>query len=148
LIPLPDARRIWNCKEVNPKNVYQECGDEIYQDPKTKLVLNFRDCKGGLKGERHECPYRVGGKHHHFEPLSAIKIEQQHREKFCIICMDTYDSIRMPLCPHCFRLECRKCKNLQSWIAGNGMICFVCGGQCDIRQIWNRYQMLYGKYEY
>jgi hypothetical protein len=123
-LPLPNARNIWKCTNKNPNNAYQTCNQEIYKDEKDGLVKNFKDGHGGIRGKRHECPYRVGSPQHHTGPKDGNwkRYWFEHNEKMenlpCGLCGEKFNSIKMPVCPNCYKQKCRKCESEQQWISG------------------------------
>jgi len=175
MFDLPYARKEFPCKNKR-KDGPGLCDQIIYKD-KDGLVKNISDGRGGIRGKRHICPDRVGTKFHHFSELDKKKVEYSLRHKLCSECLNEYDSIRCPLCPTCFKLECSKCGTLRTWINNERLIvrkldqgqdvisytivedimkpkidnelCKVCGDRgMSVRQVWNSYQRLYGKYEF
>ena len=132
-LPLPGARSIWNCKNKAPDG--KECYQEIFKD-EDGLVKNFKDGWGGIKGERHICPYRVGSAQHHTGPKDGNwkKYWHEHNESMenlpCGLCGEKFNSNKMPVCPNCYKQECRKCHALQQWISGDDIEmnkCRSCG---------------------
>lgn len=124
------------------------CGQEIFiekQADGTFKITNAKKGRGGVVGEEHKC-HNTG--FHGYEPLNRMKIDYADQHKFCGDCLQEFNSDVMPLCPNCFKLQCRKCGNLQVWVAGKGINCFQCGETCDVRQVWNAYQRLYGAYQW
>jgi hypothetical protein len=151
MIPLPHAKQEFRCR--NKDNQGRQCDQRIYQSDIKKfrsgkgMVLNAENGRGGFRNDPHVCPDRVGSNYHkgdHFFNKFEYKLKQQY--KTCPECATSFNSEVMVLCPNCFKLECRKCENLQSWIIGGGRECFNCGGLCDVRQVFTAYQRLYGKY--
>ena len=121
MIPLPNARREWPCK--NKDRQARECGQMIYQSDTQKfrsgknMVLNAADGRGGKRGDPHVCPDRVNSYFHkgdHFFNKFEYNIHQQN--KFCGYCCQYHDATILPLCPTCFKLMCSSCSNLQTWI--------------------------------
>ncbi len=89
----------------------------------TKSGLYLKDGKW-LQKEREWTP----------EMLRTYNWHQQHMP--CTFCGGIFNKEKSPLCPSCFRLECRDCGNLQQWInIQPSFICNVCEGMCDVRQI-------------
>lgn len=148
---LPYARKIFKCGQViidnevtiDPK---KGCGQEIFKD-KDGLVKNLKDdvTRGGLHNERHICPNRVGSQFHHFEPINMRSYDWHEQHKTCVICALVFNSQRMPLCPHCFKLKCRSCGNLQSWTSKHGALCFKCKGKTDVQQVFWSFMRLENK---
>ena len=142
---LPAARKTWRCGEkwidgelrLDLKN---GCGQDIYQSNSEKfqsgkyMICNLREGPGGPANMKHVCPNRVGSEFHHFEPIN-IREYDYHQQNYPCPCGMVYNKEVFPICPQCMRLECRKCGNLQHWVAGKGLACFQCGAQCDPRSV-------------
>src|SRR4029078_6665979 len=180
MLELPNRRKEWNCGvywENGERRVKEDgCEQLVYRSSTKKylsgkfMVLNSVNGVGGKAHEMHKCPKWAA-------KVNLKRIEEKLRHKGCMDCLQEYDSIRCPLCPHCFKLECSKCGNLRTWInneriflkakdIGNNMnswtahidtskpeidnsVCPACGNiGMDVRQVWNAYQRLYGKYQF
>jgi hypothetical protein len=130
---LPPTRNEFPCKNKRTTGAGL-CDQMIYKDDKDGLVKNMADGRGGLRDERHLCPERVGSKFHHYDEVNMREYDYQQRNFPCP-CGIVYNKEVFPICPSCMRLECRKCGNLQNWLAHLGIFCFVCGAQCDPRSV-------------
>jgi hypothetical protein len=156
LFSLPTARNEWQCGQtwVNGELIIDPdkgCGQWIYESDEKfesgkNMIKNSRDGPGGLRDMKHKCPNRVGSIFHKADNFFS-KLEYRYHQQYftCSICAQTFNKEMCPLCPTCFKMECRKCGNLQTWIAGQGIECFNCGGKCDVRQVFFSYERLYGK---
>ena len=136
MFTLPPPRDEWDCKD---------CGDRIYRSRTLKYssgkykILNANNSPRGKRDEEH----------HHIEPVN-MREYNYHQEHFpCVLCGYTYNKEKCPICPTCFKLQCRKCPHLQTWIlllGRDNQICDVCGAQgMDVYQVFHSYDRLYGK---
>ena len=117
------------------------CGQDIYQSNDKKfesgkyMILNMRDGVGGYRHMKHVCPKRVGSKFHHYEKINMREYDWHQQNYPCSICGTIFNKEVYPLCPTCMKLECRRCGNLQHWVVGKGLDCFLCGERCDPRSV-------------
>jgi hypothetical protein len=136
MMNLPPPRREWRCKEKNKKtNV--PCNQRLYQDERQvhasgkKKILNAENGRGGRRGEPHVCPDRLDGFGDHTNRNVNWLLYHYHQEHLaCGYCGEKYNSYKNPLCPICYRLECRKCGNRQQWIVlepWQPTTCSACG---------------------
>ena len=138
---LPPGRREWQCGEYweNGEKKFRDDGCEqwIYQSDTRKfrsgkgMVLNSRDGPGGKKEDPHVCPKRVGSKWHRADNFFN-KMEYRYHQQYkgCPSCAQTFNNEVYPLCPTCFKLQCRKCPSMQIWIVQkdhDNWKCLACG---------------------
>jgi hypothetical protein len=179
MFSMREPRKMKKCRTKRKKGMgncdqlIYESETETYRSGKHK-ILNGENGRGGNRDEPHVCPDRLDSEFDHTNRnINWNEYEYHLRHKTCVICLDEFDSIRNPLCSHCFALECRKCGNRQQWINNereqykrnkfgqivlvkdeslpiiNNDKCNKCGAiGLDVHQIWNRYQILFGKYDF
>lgn len=99
------------------------------------MILNDRDGKGGKAHDPHVCPNRVNSIHHKANNYWS-KLEHQYHQQYypCMTCAQTFNKEVYPLCPTCFKLECRRCGNLQHWLTNPKHKSFVCNC-CDYEEM-------------
>ncbi len=94
------------------------------------------------------------GKFYNTRPVEPIKIREydyHQMNMMCIECARTFNKLIYPLCPSCWKMECRSCGDKVPWRANvEGNKCFKCGriGARDPVHLWNSYNRLYGKREF
>lgn len=151
MIPLPPVRDKNKspcpvCKSSNCFEHCNKCGTDIYfkkndygryvcMEVKTQ---DYHKCIGKAKSDP-EFDVQAW--------LKEYKLYLYHQEHYmCVECAREYNHSVYPLCPSCWKNECRECGNRQAWISNkNSMVCNICSSKCDPVHVWNAYNRLYGK---
>lgn len=151
-----ERRDIWKCQNKDPNDWTHKCEQEIYKN-REGLVVNLKDGIGGLAGKRHICPFRVGSAQHHTGPKDGnwkrywYEWEEKQKKLPCGLCGEKFNSLRMPVCPNCYKQECRKCHAQQQWISGEGIElnkCRSCGhDRLDVIETFYYRKKLSGNFE-
>lgn len=146
---LPNARVEFPCKNKR-QNGPGNCDQMLYQSDKRKfasgkyMVLNAEDGRGGKRDDPHVCPDRVGSKFHKVNKVNMLEYRWHLQHMPCTHCGGIFNQEKMPLCPTCYKLECRKCGNRQTYIVieeHDSTMCTQCGGNCDVIKV-----VRYGKW--
>jgi len=130
-----------------------EQGDAVYETNKygKKVRVTFEE-----DYSIHRC-MQQGTKDGKFyavnqEPVNKLKYDYHQQNYTCMECTRPFNKLVYPLCPSCWKMECRSCHNKQSWIYKEGIEqnkCFNCGNnRLDPVHVWNSYQRCWGKYQY
>jgi hypothetical protein len=152
MIPLPPIRdKNKNpcpvCKSSNCFEHCNKCGTDIYFK-KNDYGGRYR-CMEVKTQDTHRC--RGNAKSDPDFDVAAwlkeyAKYNESQKNYMCMECARAYNKLVYPLCPSCWKNECRECGNRQSWIINkDSMNCNVCGSMCDPVHVWNAYNRLYGK---
>ena len=135
----PTARRSWKCGDVwdKERREYVDsgkgCRQEIYQSLTEKFpsgkpkIKNLKDGRGGKAGEDHLC-HNTG--FHGYDPTWKAKYRKAQENLPCGLCGEKYNAFKMPVCPNCYKQECRVCHARQQWVFGEGIemnTCRSCG---------------------
>ncbi len=138
------------------------CDKKIYwnhqvRHKKTRRCLPLEnEYVAGITPVRHQC-MKDGTKTGEFLDKYGNKIKMvnmreydyHQRHYMCIECAREYNKLVYSKCPSCWKKECRKCGNKQSYIyrkAEDLNKCFKCGyDRLDPDHVWSAYARLYGK---
>jgi len=144
MIPLPAARKIWKCgtrwENGELIDTGKGCGQRIYQSDKEKFpsgkykIKNDEDGRGGKRGEDHKC-HNTG--FHVTKEINPLEHDYKIAHTFCGVCCNEFNALVLPVCPTCFKLECRHCGNRQTWISGkDNNHCSQCKDRPELRQVF------------
>jgi len=108
------------------------------------------------KVKREERYYKLEGELVKFYPLSNEEMQEWNVEKrkynyhqqhyMCMECSREYNREIFPLCPSCWKMECRKCHAKVPWRANKETYCVECGhDRRDAVHVWCASFRLYGK---
>lgn len=141
---LPNTRSSIRCgyKWDNNTQEYYDigkgCGQLIFlekqQNGKWKIT-NAENGRGGKRGEHHKC-HNTG--FHKVEKVNMLEYRWHMQHTTCVHCGCIHDAEKFPLCPNCYKLECRKCGNRQEWIDNQRVTVKVIGhrGEDPELNVW------------
>jgi hypothetical protein len=79
--------------------------------------------------------------------MRKYSYKQQHF--MCIECAREFNKEIYPLCPSCWKMECRQCHARVPWRANKESYCVDCGNEKrDAVHVWRSMYRLYGKPKY
>lgn len=156
---LPGQRKIWRCgwrwENGEEIDTGKGCGQWICQSLTEKFpsgkykIKNLKDGRGGKAGEDHKC--HNTGFHEVKDPAWAKKYEISQSRLPCTLCGERYNANKMPICPNCFKQQCRSCGALQQWIFGEGIElnkCRTCGhSELDVVETFYARKKLYSNFK-
>lgn len=143
----PAARRSWRCGDVWDKDRQdyvdsgKGCRQEIYRDIKEKFpsgkykIKNLKDGRGGKAGEDHLC-HNTG--FHEYDHTWKAKYNKAQENLPCSLCGEKFNALKVPVCPNCYKQQCRKCGAKQQWIT-NERISLKKTTMKDNLNSWNVY---------
>lgn len=138
MIPLPSSRYEVKCgwKWDKDKQEYVDsgkgCGQKIFIEklPGGKFkITNAVNGRGGNVGEAHKCHNTA---YHQVDPNWAVKYHLAQQSLPCGLCGEKYNAEKIPVCPNCYKQQCRKCGAKQQWISGENVElnqCRACGAE-------------------
>ena len=132
----PPKREEWLC--IHEAENGEKCNQKVYKDDGGK-ILNAENGQGGFHNEPHK----------HIQRINMLKYRYHQQNYPCPSCGTDFNHEAFPLCPTCFKMECRKCPNRQVWIIKEGVdsqICTECGARgMDPAQVFHSYERNYGR---
>ena len=157
----------WECPNIHckGKNCFQHCkncgvaikwnneqGDASYENGRrVKFNHNFSIHKCDKEDKKKERVYYKlsTGEVFYYYPAEKINVREYdyHQVNYpCMECGRDFNKLVYPLCPSCWKMECRKCHDRVPWRANKETYCVNCGNEKrDAVHVWNSYFRKYGK---
>src|SRR6476659_6953721 len=122
-----------------------EQGDARYENKKRMLFNpDFSIHRCMTKGTKDGQLYHVNFNESDWKAeMRKYSYKQQHW--MCIECAREFNKEIYPLCPSCWKMECRQCHARVPWRANKETFCVDCGCEKrDVVHVWRSMYRLYG----
>jgi hypothetical protein len=139
----------WKCGV--PIKWKDEQGDPRYENYKrTTFNHDYSVHKCEKENNKKEKKYyNLDGQVLYYYPAEPINIREYdyHQMNYpCMECGRDFNKLVYPLCPSCWKMECRECHDRVPWRSNKETYCVNCGNENrDAVHVWNSYFRKYGK---
>ena len=101
----------------------------------------------GISPKRHLCMKDGVDKWiNKYEKINMRLYDYHQHHYMCIECAREFNKEIYPLCPSCWKMECRRCHARVPWRANKESYCVDCGNEKrDAVHVWRSMYRLYGK---